>query len=398
MSDIVYLAHRIPYPPNKGDKIRSYNLLRHLADHAPVHLGAFIDDPADWQYVDELKKFCTETCFLPLNPTLAKGRALLGLVRNTSLTMPYYRDSRLLEWLRSLVSARDVGCQIAFSSSMAQYLSDAGGRQRIVDFCDVDSEKWTEYSRMFVGPKRWVFRREGRRLLAEEAAIAARCDAAVFVSDEEAELFRERTGTDAARLHTVRNGVDTAYFDPGLHYDNPFADGDRAIVFVGAMDYWPNIDAVTWFADNVLPAVLTRNARARFHIVGSNPGAAVRSLARRPGIVVSGRVDDVRPYLRYAACSVAPLRVARGVQNKVLEAMAMARPIVATPEAVNGIAVNPEVVVRAKPADWADAVSLFVAAEASDRGVPASRERVASEYSWEAAARRLYDLTPAISH
>jgi sugar transferase (PEP-CTERM/EpsH1 system associated) len=251
---------------------------------------------------------------------------------------------------------------------------------------------------MFVGPKRWVFRREGRRLLAEETAIAARCDAAVFVSDEEAELFRERTGTDAARLHTVRNGVDTAYFDPGLRFDNPFADDDRAIVFVGAMDYWPNIDAVTWFADNVLPAVLTRNPRARFHIVGSNPGSDVRSLARRPGIVVSGRVDDVRPYLKYAACSVAPLRVARGVQNKVLEAMAMARPIVATPEAVNGIAANPEVVVRAEPADWAEAVSRFVAAEPSDLSVPASRERVASEYSWEAAARRLFDLTPAISH
>ena len=396
--ELLYLTHRIPFPPDKGDKIRTYNLLREMADRWTVHLGTFVDDPDDWQHVPRLEAMCGETRFIGLSPVSAKARALTGLVRGTSLTMPYYHSTKMRSWVVELMERRRIDCAMAFSSSMGQYLPLATERgvRCVVDFCDMDSDKWRQYGESFSGLKRWVYTREANKLRGEETDIGAANDASVFISDDEASLYCRQTGIPADKVHSVRNGVDTGYFDPALEYPDPYAGKGLNIAFVGAMDYWPNVDAVTWFVDRILPGVRDMLPDSSFWIIGSNPGRNVAALGARPGVTVTGRVSDVRPYLGRANCVVAPLRVARGVQNKVLEAMAMAKPVVASPAALEGLSFGDDTGIRVcdSESDWIGKVSSALREYSPDDRVAGARDAVMRSYSWEASAR---DLTAILT-
>ncbi|WP_026143020.1 MULTISPECIES: TIGR03087 family PEP-CTERM/XrtA system glycosyltransferase [unclassified Thioalkalivibrio] len=385
MDDLLYLVHRIPWPPNKGDKIRSHHILRYLARHYRVHLGTFIDDPADAVYLPELKKLCTSVCARPLPRRRAQLRALTGFFTGEPLTVPWYRDRELARWVRATLIRQPVAHAVAFSSAMAQYLPEGSGRTRVVDFVDVDSDKWTQYAPTRRWPMSAVYRREGRRLLAYERQVAQASNASLFVSPAEAEAFRERAPEVAGRVHALNNGVDAGRFSPdavaGL---DPYPDGVRAIVFSGAMDYWPNVDAVVWFADHVLPALRAEHPDVEFCIVGSRPAPEVAALAARPGVTVTGFVDDVRPWIAHATVAVAPLRIARGVQNKVLEAMALGRPVVASPQALEGLTarIGSEVIqAEADPRAFLEAVSGYLRAPDPALG-HAARARVLADYDW----------------
>ncbi len=332
---LLFLAHRIPFPPNKGDKIRSFHLLRHLSQRYEIHLGAFVDDPDDWQYAEALAPYCASVKLVPLNTRRARLASLSGLLSGKALTLPYYRHAGLRAWAHALAQAGTVSHGLAFSSAMAQFMPPL--EKRVLDMVDVDSDKWTQYASTQRWPLSWVYAREGRKLAEWEADTARRFDATLLVSQDEAALLRTRVPEAADRIGAFENGVDAAYFSPDLAHDSPFKADERAIVFTGAMDYWPNVDAVTWFAERMFPAIHDAVPAARFVIVGSRPSDAVLALARQPGVIVTGSVPDVRPYLAHAVCAVAPLRIARGVQNKVLEAMAMACPVVTSPQAAEGI-------------------------------------------------------------
>ncbi|HEY0835328.1 MAG TPA: TIGR03087 family PEP-CTERM/XrtA system glycosyltransferase, partial [Azospirillum sp.] len=339
MREILFLAHRIPYPPNKGDKIRSWHTLRHLAARHRVHLGCFVDDPDDLRHVPMLRALCGEVLALPLAPMAARLRCLRGLLTGEPLTLAWYGSARMAAWTRRVLRERPVDAVVVFSSAMAPFAAvpEAEGCARILDMVDVDSEKWRQYAATRPWPLRAVFEREGRTLLAAEREAAAAADAVLFVSPAEADLFRTLAPESAARVLAVENGVDHAYFAPGGGYPDPFPAGTVPVVFTGAMSYWPNADAAEWFAGAVLPAVAAAIPGVRFYVVGANPGPSVRALERAGPVEVTGTVADVRPYLAHARAVVAPLRVARGVQNKVLEAMAMGCPVLATPEAAEGI-------------------------------------------------------------
>ncbi len=340
MKGLLFLAHRIPYPPNKGDKIRSYHLLRYLAGRHRVYLGAFVDDPEDMQHREYLEMMCAGTCLLPLDPLLARVRSLRGLFSGEALTVPYYADRRMREWVDGVVGDGAVDRALIFSSAMAQYVLGKSARRlvRVADYVDVDSDKWRQYGESRRWPMSWLYRREGRRLLGFERAAAACFDQVIFVSAAEAGLFQGLAPEVADRVSAVENGVDTEYFRSDVPVDNPYSPTERALVFTGAMNYWANVDAVQWFAATVLPLVREQVPECRFYIVGSRPADAVRRLAKLPGVVVTGAVPDVRPWLAHAAAAVAPLRIARGVQNKVLEAMAMHRVVILTPQAMDGLA------------------------------------------------------------
>jgi sugar transferase (PEP-CTERM/EpsH1 system associated) len=206
---------------------------------------------------------------------------------------------------------------------------------------DVDSEKWTAYAETARFPARAIWAREGRTLLAHERLAAARFDHSLFVSEHEWQRFITLAPETVQRTGWISNGVDFDYFSPERRYPPPFVGEGADIVFTGRMDYRPNIDAVQWFAREVLPVLRRRVPAARFWIVGAAPSSLVRALAELPGVQVTGRVPDTRPYLAAADVVVAPLRIARGIQNKLLEAMAMARPVVATPEAFEGVRAEP---------------------------------------------------------
>ncbi len=336
MDGLLFLAHRIPFPPNKGDKIRSFHLLRHLAKRYRIYLGAFIDDADDWQYADALAPYCAEIKLLALHPRRKKLRSLTGLLTGEALTLPYYRNMELTRWAKQLVRNGTITRGLGFSSVMAQFMPH-GLAHTVMDMVDVDSDKWTQYAPSQPWPMSWLYAREGRKLGAWETQVALDFDATLLVSEAEARLLQQRTPLARNKIAAFENGVDAEYFSPDRDYPNPYAANMQSIVFTGAMDYWPNIDAVRWFAEQVFPVIRKKIPDAQFTIVGSHPPPAVRSLAHQPGVIVTGGVPDVRPYLAHATCAVAPLRIARGVQNKVLEAMAMARPVVITPQASEGI-------------------------------------------------------------
>lgn len=335
---LLFLVHRIPFPPNKGDKIRSFNLLKHLSQRFRIHLGSFVDDPHDWHYREDLKHYCESLYLRPLHPRRARLKSLTGLLTGQPLTIPYYRDAAMTRWVRDMLD-QGVDRVLVFSAAMAQYLppDPTGQRHTVIDFVDVDSDKWCQYASGHRFPMNRVYRREARTLLNYERRLAALADASVFVTDDEAALFRTLAPESAGRVHAIDNGVDTGYFSPEREYPNPYTTGGVNLVFTGAMDYWANIDAVCWFAESIFPRILETMPDARFVIVGARPAPAVRQLADCPGVTVTGAVPDIRPYLAHADGAVAPLRIARGVQNKVLEALAMARPVVATPQALEGL-------------------------------------------------------------
>ena len=396
MNELLYLTHRIPYPPNKGDKIRSFNILKHLAGHYRVHLGTFVDDPDDWRHVAELKRYCADVCVRPLSPKLAKLRSLSGLVTKKPLTLPYYRDRVLADWVDGVL-AGGVDRALVFSSAMAQYLpTDAGGLHTVIDLVDVDSEKWRQYAQRHRFPMSWVYRREGERLLDFERGLAMHGAGLVLVTQEEAGLFKRLAPEAADRVHAVENGVDAEYFSPDHAFDSPYSQHEAPVVFTGAMDYWANVDAVEWFAREMFPAVRARVPEAVFVIVGARPAPAVQRLDRLPGVRVTGSVHDVRPYLAHARVSVAPLRVARGVQNKVLEAMAMAVPVVATPEALDGLRWErgAGVIAEQDPQAFAQRVAGILADDSGLRRsqAAAARQWVCTHYDWRSKMQGFSDL------
>lgn len=396
MESILFLAHRIPYPPNKGDKIRSFNFLKQLSGHYKVYLAAFVDDRDDWRYMEELRQFCADVCLVKLSPALSKLRSLTGLVTGEALTIPYYRNSKLMRWVDNIQGETQINHVFVFSSAMAQYAPcrEMVNGARIIDFVDVDSEKWQQYSVSHKWPMSWVYRREARKLLGYDRLVASQFDRSIFVSQAEAGFFCKLAPETSARVGFVENGVDASFFDPHADYKNPYADGERPLVFTGAMDYWANVDAVTWFAREVFPRVLSRIPQARFYIVGSHPADEVRLLAKLDGVIVTGAVREIRSYLSHAVASVAPLRIARGIQNKVLEAMSMAKPVIATTRAMDGIRADKDFnrLVSDNATELAritiDLLEHGNGIELGERG----RKMVQKEYSWDNNLQKLLGL------
>ncbi len=387
---LLYLVHRIPFPPNKGDKVRSFHLLKELATRHEVYLGSFIDDPDDEVHAGALAPWCREVQLARLHPRRAKLASLRGLLSGEALSLPYYRDAGLAAWVRDLVARERIAAVLVFSSTMAQYAQDLG-LPVFVDFVDMDSAKWRDYAPQHRWPLSWLYAREGRRLLAYEREVARQARAAYFVTDAEVALFRSAAPESASKIAAVGNGVEADFFAPDPARASPFPAGELPLVFTGAMDYWPNVDAVQWCVAEMLPRLRERWPGLRLSIVGRSPTPAVQQLAG-DAVRVTGTVDDVRPYLQHAAVVIAPLRLARGIQNKVLEAMAMARPVVAAQGCVDVIDAKPgeELIGANTVDDYVQAVDGLLAD--AHRGAAigaAARQRVLQAYSWPARLARL---------
>ena len=241
----------------------------------------------------------------------------------------------------------------------------------------------------------WVYRREAQLLAKFEGESAHKAQSVLFVSKAEADLFVQDHPHQSKKVDFVRNGVDAEFFDARLKFENPYESEYRYLVFTGLMDYWPNVDAVIWFVREILPKVVREVSNVRFYIVGANPSKEVRELSRDEHVVVTGTVPDVRPYVIYARCAVAPLRVGRGIQNKVLEAMALGKPIVATHAAMEGIdggdrivgdvSDDPESIARACTRRLLDPLS----------GCDTNRDFVLDEFDWDRNLSRLPGLLMA---
>jgi sugar transferase (PEP-CTERM/EpsH1 system associated) len=386
MARLLFLPHRLPYPPDKGDKVRSFHLLQHLAERHEVHVGTFVDDPEDEVHLPALRRMVAGLHVERLNPRRARVASLAGLLSGRALSLHYYRSAGLARWVDATRVQQKIDAAVVFSSVMTQYVQHHRDLSLLVDLVDVDSAKWADYAPQHRWPMSWLYALEGRRLLAHERAVTASARCTFLATQKETELFSRLAPETAGRVLAMNNGVDADYFSPDALRSTPFNADETPLVFTGAMDYWPNVDGVSWFVKNVLPLLRAARPRLRLHIVGRNPTPAVRALAG-DAVGVSGTVPDVRPYLQHAAVVIAPLRLARGIQNKILEAMAMARPVVAAATCVEALHVvaGSEILPAIEAMDYVRAIDelLQYPGRAAAVGV-AARRRVLESYSWRA--------------
>jgi len=391
MSDLLFLSHRIPYPPDKGEKIRAWHILQRLARRHRLHVGCFIDDPADWAHVPMLRAHCADLACFGIDRRWRLLRSLPRLRPGLPLSLAYFQDARLRRFVAKKLAQGMQGAFV-YCSAMAPYLMHGGRLPRVLDMVDVDSEKWREYARRAAWPARAVWAREARTLFRFERQAVKAFDRTVLVSAAEAERFLELAPDCAGRVGVIENGVDLARFALGPWAD-PYPPGGPVVTFVATLDYWPNVDAAVWFAEKILPRLRAACPGVRFAVVGARPADAVRKLAALDGVLVTGRVDDVRPYIAHAACLVAPLRIARGIQNKVLEAMAMAAAVVATPEAFSGIRAQAgrDLLVAGTEAGFADSVADVLAGRHPGLGA-AARQAMQAGYDWETTLSALETL------
>jgi sugar transferase (PEP-CTERM/EpsH1 system associated) len=394
MRDILFLAHRIPYPPDRGDKIRSWHLLRHLGGLTRVHLACFADDEADSARLPALREAMAGRLGEVHVEVRHAGKLRAGiraLAEGKPVSLTLFDGARLRAFVDRLLASGRVDTVFAYSGQMAQFVPSRLAQRFVMDFGDVDSAKFAAYAEQARGPTRWLWRREADKLAAFERAVAERADIVTFVSEAEAALFR--TGSGFANVRALSNGIDLAYFDPVADFPR-LAAAERGkgalLLFTGQMDYAPNVDAVRWFARAVLP----RLPDARFVIAGRDPAPAVRRLAS-DRVRVTGGVADIRSWLAAADLVVAPLRIARGIQNKVLEAMAMGRPVVASAAAFEGIEAEPgrDLIVVDGAVAMAAAIAGLLAAplEAEALGRSA-RTCVERGYAWERRLEPLGDI------
>lgn len=339
MSEILFLAHRMPFPPDRGDKIRSHHLLRALAKLAPVHVATFAETEADRAHEGELAAIAASHCLVTRSTNLAL-QGVEALISGDPVSLTAFSSRTISRYVESLLSERPISAIYVFSGQMGQYVPASYTGRLVMDLVDVDSAKFEAYAQERNGPRGWIDAREARLLRAEEQRLAARAHATLLVSEAEAELFRSRVPAEIAqRVQTLGNGIDTAYFDPKVATPDRALVQSRAphLVFTGQMDYAPNVAAALRAIESILPAIRSQQPLAELHIVGRAPTRELLSHDGRDGVRVWGEVPDVRPFLAGAQVVLVPLSIARGIQNKVLEAMAMARPVVLTSGAATGI-------------------------------------------------------------
>ncbi len=337
MDDILFLAHRVPFPPNRGDKIRAHHLLKKLAQIGRVHTGCFAESDEDRAGAADLAQVSTSQCIVNrTKPLVLAGVEAVMSRKPVSLTA--FHSGALQKWVRDVIKQRGITTIVIFSGQMGQYIPDDFSGRVVIDLCDVDSAKFENYAAS--GQRVWLNAREGQLLAAKEEQLARRADATILISDAEAALFRSRLQSPSrANVQVIGNGIDAQFFDPTTSAPHPELSGRPGphLVFTGQMDYSPNETAALWAIDSLLPHLREKLPEAQLHIVGRNPTKKLLSRVGAAGLTVWGEVPDVRPFVAGADFVIAPLMIARGVQNKVLEAMAMARPVLLTPEAATGI-------------------------------------------------------------
>lgn len=389
---IIMVVHRIPYPPRTGEKVRAYHFARHLAARHDLTLACLADEPGAPEAITGLRREFDDVECVTVPRGRQRATAVLSLAAGGCATMTYFDSPELKRRVAARLAA-GVDLVFLYSSSTIQYVTGPHEVPVVMDFVDVDSAKWRQYGDQSPAPQRWLYRTEAARLRRWELVAARRASRCLVATRNEAALLHEIAPW--APTTAIGNGVDLEYFTPA-----PEPTREPVVVFTGAMDYLPNVDGVTHFCERIFPAIRARVPATRFVIAGRSPAPAVRRLAAQPGVEVTGTVADIRPYLRAAAVAVVPLRIARGLQNKVLEAMAMGLPVVVTPGAHDGIDARAgrELVVEDDPGRFADAVVGLLTMPERRAAIGINAQRfIEAHHSWGASTAALDGVLDAVT-
>jgi sugar transferase (PEP-CTERM/EpsH1 system associated) len=382
---ILYVCHRFPFPPKRGGKIRPFNMIRHLSASHDVTVASLVRSEAEAEEGKGIAPFCSEFHMARVIDWLQGARMVARLPTTVPSSMGFFYSAALARTIRRLIAERRFDLIFVHCSSVAQYVAHAQGVPKILDFGDMDSRKWLEYARYKPFPSSVGYRLEGIKLEAEERRLAGRFDFCTATTRAEWETLRGydvETPTD-----WFPNGVDAGWFSPSPEPYDP-----DTICFVGRMDYYPNQQCMFDFCSRTWPLLRAWRPALKLLIVGADPSARVQQLSEIPGVIVTGSVPDVRPYLRQSALMVAPLGIARGTQNKLLESMAMGVPVVTSRIAASGVDAVPGEHFRVadSPEEYRDAI-LRVLTDRSERHrlAEAGRARMLSHHTWPSSMRRL---------
>lgn len=330
--EILFACHRVPYPPARGGKIRPFNMIQHLNRSHTIVVVSLAETEKELLESSDLKNYCSEVIVEVLPVYKRWIQAFLALFKRKSSSVAYFNSSRLHRRVQQIVRERKFDVVMTHCSFAAQYLIDVPAKRRILDFGDIDSAKWAAYAQCRKFPLSLGYALEAWKLRRYEKTLAESFGECTVTTSGELDEFRSFGLPNSCTL--IPNGVNGEYYSPqagGLEFK------DGIIVFVGRMNYYPNIDGIQYFVKEILPEIRRVLPNVELRVVGAHPPPAIRRLNKIPGIVVTGQVKDVRPFLRDAHVSIAPLRIARGTQNKILESMAMGIPVVSTQIASKGI-------------------------------------------------------------
>lgn len=385
---ILFLSHKVPYPPNKGDRIPTFYRMQFLSKRHKISLAFPCFYEEEMKYVAALKEHCVSVDTVLIRPFWAKLKSLFYVFSRKPLTLPYFYSRRLHERILRRIRDEKFDLIYVYSSSMAQYVFDVNDIKKIIDLADADSHKWLQYAKHTLPPLSLIYYLEWFRLKRYEEKLARAFDQTIAISDDEKKLFA--TYIKDTEMDVVTNGVDLDYFKPSPNGYDP-----KRIIFVGAMDYFANVDAVLYFYRSIFPMIKREMQDVRFYIVGSNPTKSVRRLIKDKNVTVTGFVKDVRPYLERSSVCVIPLRIARGIQNKILEAMASGVPVVTTTKGNGGINAKDDksIIVKDNPREFAQSViRLIKDKELRDRFAYNARKFVEGRYDWRSNLEKLEDI------
>ncbi len=392
------LTHRLPYPPDRGDRIRSFNLLKVLASRYDVSIACTSEETVWLQHHQLLSTMAKNVAIYPISPTFSKLKIPGALLRGQAITPQWHYRQGLADTIAQWHQKDPFDAVLTFCTGMAQYtkalMQSIEGLPipyHILDLVDVDSVKWKSYAKQAMAPKKWIYAAEAKNLRKIEACQENPYDAITVVSQAEAETYQQHV-TKNDKLHVVGNGVDFKYFG-----EQPPAKEEKQfnIIFVGVLNYLPNAQCIEWFVHNVMKPLRQRNPRVVFQVVGRHPTSKINDLGKIPGVEIIGSVPDVRQYLADASLVIAPLRIARGIQNKVLEAMSSQRTVVCSPAAAQGIKAEDgkHFFLADKPNQWVDTIDQLLKDPKQRQAVgQAAREQVIQQYSWQQALDPMIQL------